>query len=260
MFNKLSYNGQVDNRLLGSNVQFVSLFALYIVFLFSTAAHAALLVVTELSPPHQIVEGNEVKGLSTALVKLILKEAELDAEIQMLPWARAHHLAMAQRNTLIYSIARTPEREEQFVWIGPVAIFRLGLVTTSKNKNLALANLAELKNHTIAVQRGDVAAQYLSQKGIAVIETSDIHKSYELLLKNKVDFVVDDPLLLDDMSTLLNVPKDHFHYAFPIEELHVEGFLAANKRMPPEQLQALQNAFKKVARTKQDKSLIADSN
>jgi len=80
-----------------------------------------LRVVTEDYPPYSYLEAGRVTGYSTAVVRAVLAEAGLEAEIQLIPWARAYDLALHDEQVLIYSIARTPAREHKFRWIGQVA-------------------------------------------------------------------------------------------------------------------------------------------
>src|SRR5690606_13549359 len=89
---------------------------------------AQIQVVTEVSPPHQTLEQGKVKGVSTELVQAILNEANIPAEIAIYPWARAYHIAVNQPDTLIYTMARTPEREHKFHWIGPVASYNFSFI------------------------------------------------------------------------------------------------------------------------------------
>jgi polar amino acid transport system substrate-binding protein len=48
------------------------------------------------------------QGLCTELVQAVLRELQISAPIEFLPWARAYDVAQHSGNVLIYSIARTP--------------------------------------------------------------------------------------------------------------------------------------------------------
>ncbi|MBU2280226.1 MAG: transporter substrate-binding domain-containing protein, partial [Gammaproteobacteria bacterium] len=82
-----------------------------------------LRVVLEVSPPHQTYENGKVAGLTTAVVEQMLQQAGLTPQYEVYPWARAFRLAAGTPNVMIYNIARTPEREAQFEWIGKVASY-----------------------------------------------------------------------------------------------------------------------------------------
>ncbi|MEJ6472891.1 substrate-binding periplasmic protein [Pseudoalteromonas piscicida] len=217
--------------------------------LWSPSTKAKLQVVTELSPPNQTIENHQVSGSSTDLVKAILKLAELEAEFAIYPWARAYKLAEHGNNTLIYSMARTPEREQRFHWIGPVAVFHLGFVTNNYREDIKVRSLEDAKKYKIAVQRGDIAAGTLKALGFNFIQTSDIEKSYELLVANRVDLVIDDPRYLTAMAAELNLPSDHFVFLYDVKQLSVEGYLATNNQLPLAIVEKLRKAFETVSKT-----------
>lgn len=78
-------------------------------------------VVTENLAPYNMVEGGQITGLSTEIVKAVLNNVGVSPRIEVLPWARAYDLALHSDSVLIYSIARTPQREHLFKWVGAIA-------------------------------------------------------------------------------------------------------------------------------------------
>ncbi len=222
----------------------------------SQSSYAQLQVFTELSPPNQTLQNNQVAGTSTALVRQILQRANLTGEFIMYPWARAYNSTLKQPNGLIYSMAKTPEREDLFHWIGAVAVFHLGFVSNRYRSDIQIKSLADAKQYKIAVQRGDVAAGTLKALGFNFIETSDIQKSYELLVANRVDLVIDDPRYVTSMAEALNLPDDHFAFIYDIEQLTVKGYLAANKQLPEAVIVELRKAFEQVATSAEYKKVL----
>ena len=77
-------------------------------------------VLTEDTFPIQYLENGKILGPSTELVRSVLNEANIPYSIEILPWARAYNVALTQPNTMIYSLARTEQREDLFQWIGSV--------------------------------------------------------------------------------------------------------------------------------------------
>jgi polar amino acid transport system substrate-binding protein len=62
-------------------------------------------------------EGYNEEGISYELVKSILKHSGIKKfEIRWYPWARAYRIAQKEKNTAIFSILRSKEREELFDW------------------------------------------------------------------------------------------------------------------------------------------------
>ena len=219
-------------------------------------AQPNLTVVTELSPPNQMLINNQVTGYSTELVKMIISEAQLNASISMYPWARAYKMASHNSNTLIYSMARTTEREALFHWIGPVAQFKMGFVKLTERSDINFNDTEQAKQYKIAVQRHDLASQVLVKRGFEVLLTTDIQKSYQLLLARKVDMVVDDANYIAAMSEQLAINANTLTFVHAIEGLTVAGYLAANINTDEEAVKALQQAFLKVKNTEKYHQLI----
>ncbi|WP_404343409.1 substrate-binding periplasmic protein [Pseudoalteromonas mariniglutinosa] len=213
---------------------------------FSASTMVPINVVTELSPPNQTLINNQVAGHSTELVKAIFKQANLTANIALYPWARAFDMATKKPNTFIYSMARTPAREDDFHWIGAIAYFQLGFVKLAHRTDIRIDNTDDAKQYKIAVQRNDLAALKFTDRGYGLVFTTDISKSYQLLLAGKVDLVIDDPMYIDAMAEQLALDSDTFVFVRGIEELAVEGYLAANINTRPEYLRALHAAFKQI--------------
>jgi polar amino acid transport system substrate-binding protein len=150
---------------------------------------------------------------------------------------------------LIYSIAKTPAREDSFHWIGPVAVFHLGFVTNRYREDIKIQSLEDARQYKIAVQRGDIAEGTLKALGFNFVQTSDIEKSYELLVTNRVDLVIDDPRYIKTMASELNLPADHFTFLYDVEALSVKGYLATNNQLPLAIVERLRSAFTKISKT-----------
>ena len=85
------------------------------------AEACGLRVLTEDLPPYQVVKNHQVVAGSAYLqVEDILRSAGLPCRTEVLPWARSFELARSQPNTLIYSLARLPARENLFIWLAPL--------------------------------------------------------------------------------------------------------------------------------------------
>ncbi|NRQ43868.1 transporter substrate-binding domain-containing protein [Rheinheimera sp. YQF-2] len=219
----------------------------------SVAANASLRVVTELSPPHQTLVAGEIAGLSTDLVRATLAKAGVTAQIEVYPWARSFRIAQSRPDVLIYNMARTAEREAQFHWIGTVAAYQLGFVALSHRDDIRIKALSDAVGYTIAVQRDDLAANFLMQNGFStgkqLVLAADITESWQLLLNGKVDLVVDDAVALTAMAETLSLPRRYLRFVYAIPELAQHTWLAASLETSPELVKRLQQAHSEVATT-----------
>ena len=88
-------------------------------------------LVTEVFPPYQQQSGDELHGWSVDIVRQIMQAAELPYQIDVMPWARAYKTAHSIPDTLIFSLLRTEERENEFAWVAPLCPMRISFYTSS---------------------------------------------------------------------------------------------------------------------------------
>lgn len=153
------------------------------------SADQPIRIVTEELPPYSMTIDGKLGGMATEVVQAILEEIGEQTSIQSMPWARAYDIALNGRNVLIYSIARTAEREELFHWIAPIAPGHWFLY--SSKPNLHLRNLDEARQYQIATVKGDAGEQYLLDHGFEIgknLQSSNHYSlNYEKLRMGRVD-------------------------------------------------------------------------
>jgi polar amino acid transport system substrate-binding protein len=179
--------------------------ALALVALVSLAATApaqespSVRIVTELLPPYNFEEAGVVKGASTAVVRAVLEQAGLRYTLEVLPWARALDTVLHERNTFIYSTARTVERERQLLWLGRICDRRLALFCSKDRGDLLGRSLKELPDATFAVIQHDASVDVLRKLGIPaarlhVMRDSPSPTAAAHVLERRSDFLVSNPL------------------------------------------------------------------
>ncbi|WP_374676196.1 substrate-binding periplasmic protein [Ideonella sp.] len=161
------------------------------------AATPALQVVTEELPPYNMTRDGRLTGMSTEVVQAVLKDAGIEAPFQSLPWARAYEMAQSGENVLIYSIARTPQREKLFKWVGAIAPTQWALYARA-DRGIVLHTLDDARGYQIATVNEDVGEQYLVQKGFVIgrqLQSSNRYEfNHEKLLLGRVDLWISNEL------------------------------------------------------------------
>jgi len=155
--------------------------------------HVDLHVVTEHWPPY-IIQAEQPEGIVTTKVKQILDHTDLSYEISLYDWAKSYYLAKSQPNTLIYSIYRSPDREEHFHWFCPIheptPIYAFKLA----NNKADIETLESLKQHRIGVMRGDNSHEYFLNKGflngVNLYVSSSEKANIAKLLSGELDVVI----------------------------------------------------------------------
>ncbi|MFT7776283.1 substrate-binding periplasmic protein [Roseateles sp.] len=130
------------------------------------AADDFLLGLTENLPPLNYLDGGEPQGFSVELLRMMATAAGIGIELQVLPWLRAVQAAEASPNSVLFSLTRTPEREAQFQWVGPIAQRRILLYKLASRTDLSLAQLGDLGSARIGVVRDSAADRQLQASGL----------------------------------------------------------------------------------------------
>ncbi len=126
-----------------------------------------LQIVTEEFPPYNYTKNDQVTGMSTEVVLAVLAAMNLSAEIKVYPWARAYAMALNKKDILIFSMARSPKRENLFQWAGPVAPVQSCLFALKTRPDIQFNNLEEAQKYHIITQLKGRTAQALMQKGFS---------------------------------------------------------------------------------------------
>ena len=153
-----------------------------------------LYFVTESLPPYQIVVDNQLfGGTSYELVVNALKAANMDAAIDVYPWARAFHLAKTKANTVIFSMARTEEREKDFIWLYKLKPLVYKFYFSANRDYREQFNVTQVNDYVAATVRGSYEFSSLNSFGFKqnknLIITKDYDSMWALLDQGTVDMV-----------------------------------------------------------------------
>ena len=167
-------------------------------------------VVTEHLPPYQIAEnGRLVDGSSYLIMKEVLKRANIKAINEVMPWARAYEVGLNRKNTIIYSITRSPEREYLFNWIGPVHQMEYSFFSSKKNQILNIETTKDALNYRAVAVRNSFEANSLKSIGFIegknLILVVDYFTEWQMLKVGRADITyANAPILeLSDMNSSL---------------------------------------------------------
>ena len=226
--------------------------AMLLCFSLSASAHAAepLRVVLEVSPPHQTLDNGKVGGLTTTVVEAMLQHAGLTPAYEVYPWARAFRIAATTPDVLIYNMARTPDREAQFEWIGIVNSYKFGFVKLRERKDIKVSQLADIKHYVIGAQRDDFSAEWLrdaaKQPPNKLELQPDVIETWRMLVNGKLDLMIDDPQAIDDMLVKYNLARSDVEFVIFPRELEQQTWIALKKGSDPKLVQRLRAAYQQV--------------
>lgn len=207
-------------------------------------------VVLEVSPPHQTYDNGQVAGLSTAVVELMLAQAGLQPRYEVYPWARAFRLAASHPNILIYNMARTPEREGQFEWIGKVASYQFGLLKLTSRRDIKVQQLSDIHQYVVGAQRDDFAAdwlKYVAKQPVHRLQLQpDVVETWRLFAKGKLDLMIDDPNAIQTMLDQHQLASADVQFVLFVPELRLDSWIAIKKGSDPALVLRLRQAYAEI--------------
>jgi ABC-type amino acid transport substrate-binding protein len=107
----------------------------------------------------------ELTGYAVDLVQSILVEAGIKTDILSAPWQRILIESAMKRDVLVFSLARTAEREDQFHWITPITQNAYSIFS-KREGNSHVSSLNELPaGSRIAVLKGDFRQEIIKKAG-----------------------------------------------------------------------------------------------
>lgn len=226
------------------------------------AAPAAPQVVAVTEPTsYAYMEQGRLKGSSVAFVEQSLRRAGLEPyQMMLVPWARAYDMALKEPDVLIYLLARTPEREPLFEWVGELLRLRYNLYGLKGREDLQLHSMAEARHLRVAVVRDDVRHQRLKALGFTrLVVSSDIMETLRQLRRGQVDLVPMGARDLAENCKLMSIDCAQFRLLLPLPELDVSAYMAFSRGSAPAKVEALRKAYEALRREGQLQQLMGEA-
>ncbi|MFT5451618.1 MAG: polar amino acid transport system substrate-binding protein [Enterobacterales bacterium] len=208
------------------------------------------IVTEEIFPFSYINEiNNEIEGYCTNVVKAVMQEANLDYNITIYPWKRAFSQALNQKSTMIYSLGRTAEREDEFNWIGELIAVNYKLYGLNNNKDSFSTNLEDLKSQSIAVILNDLTSDLLKKKGFTnLVQTTNFAQSIKLLKRGRVQYLISSNLGIVNNINNGVFTENELVSIGDFKDLKASLYLAINRQSDLKLVQHLKDSFQNIVK------------
>lgn len=159
----------------------------------------------------------QLTGMSIEIVKEIQRRLGVADAIQVVPWARGLDKLDRDPNTMLLTMARTPEREALYQWVGPVVVVEYGLYAKSSS-TLQVRNLDDAKKvGLIGVYRNDIRDQTLTRFGFTNLDRAASNvSSFKKLMIGRIDLVADTRLGAERQAVALGYQASDVKLVFPL--------------------------------------------
>ncbi len=217
--------------------------------LLASPQQLSLTLYTEEFPPYSFLHQGKIRGINADILQEACTLAQLKCDMVSLPWLRAFERAQQDSQSGLFPTVRTPKRSALFQWVGPIASAKAYLYRLKSRPQISPQNLNEAKNFGIAVARGDVYEEYLTEqgfkRGVNLLDFATKSEPIPLFLQGKVDLIIGSELVLPDW--LAKYGKD-LRLVEPVLDISAIGnnFLALNKAVSPGLAHRLQQAINEL--------------
>lgn len=209
-----------------------------------------LQIYTEFNMPnnYQEEESGPVVGYATELVREVLDKSGIDYDIQLVPWARAMQAIDSSPNVMVYSMARTAEREDKYHWIGktlPLDFYLYGLRSQLENLPKTLEDAVDSR---IGVVRADVVELYLDSKQFTnLVYVRDMSLSFNMLKRDRIDLFPYTNLEAGLFAQRNGFDENDLIGVIKLDEISNDLFMVTSKTTSASILEKLRVAYKEVA-------------
>ncbi len=123
---------------------------------------------TEQFPPYNYQENGTLKGVAVDLIGEMTARMGTRLtpdQVHLVPWTEAYQTVLGSNKSVLLSMARLPEREQSFKWVGPVFTDRYVLFA-GYDKGIVVNGAADLNKYRIGVIADDAGVLQLEDAGV----------------------------------------------------------------------------------------------
>lgn len=148
-----------------------------------------LVLLTENFPPYNMAKNGKnfaqdenINGIAVDIVREMFKRAEVSYSLTLrFPWERIYKLALEKPGYGVFVMARLPDREKLFKWVGPIGPDDWIMLAKADSK-ISIESLEQARKYKIGAYKGDAIAETLAKQGlkpIVVLRDQDNAKKLE---------------------------------------------------------------------------------
>ncbi|MCG9697734.1 ABC transporter substrate-binding protein [Shewanella sp. Isolate11] len=208
-------------------------------------ANASLRILTEEWAPISFQDHGVPQGYGVKLVQQLAHQLDVDADIEVLPWARAYSIASSEPNVMLFPMSDNAERSRLFDFVGPIATATINIYAHADD-DVEIEDLSQLDElGSVGVYRGAIGQSMLTDAGVKHLTVASMPQhSAKQLLHKRIRFWCQADLavvsLLDDVSAGVEQIK-------PVYELaKIDLYLAFSKGTDPKVVRQWHNALQQL--------------
>lgn len=231
-------------------------------FSYSIIFSQEIIIYTETFPPYNYVENGKITGVSTEILKEVLKQAGIKYKITVYPWARAYYTALHKKNSMIYSIIKNEKRKKEFIFCGSLIKTQTAFIKLKSRKDIVIKKFDDFKKYKIGYLNRSAGEYYLKKHCFAnIYPTFNPGVNILELYFKRVDFIIFDIntfyfWITKKYNTTYKMNPSDFEFVYIIPELSTDLEFAFNKDTKPEIIKKCKIALKKIKKSEKYQKIL----
>ena len=174
-------------------------------------------VLTNLEPPFsEIDQRGRISGYAVELVNGILTEAGLRQQILAVPWQRILVESETKSDVLVFSLARTQEREDKFYWVSPITQNAYSVFAREQDEYSATINSLEQlpAASRVAVLAGDFREKIIVNAGLKAVTGPDWGTVLQQFVDGEAEYLFFSDGGVDILCKIIQSPCEGINRVF----------------------------------------------
>ena len=155
---------------------------------------ASLVLLTENFPPYNMAKNGKnfakeenIEGIAVDIVRETFQRAGISYNLTLrFPWERIYKLALEKPGYGVFVMARLPDREALFKWVGPIGPDDWVMLAKADSK-IQLADLDQARHYRIGAYKGDAIAETLEKQGLKPLVVLRDQDNAQKLMDGQID-------------------------------------------------------------------------
>lgn len=206
----------------------------------------SLVLLTENFPPYNMAKNGKnfakdenIEGIAADIVRETFKRAGISYNLTLrFPWERIYKLALEKPGYGVFVMARLPDREALFKWVGPLGPDDWVLLAKADSK-IQLADLEHARRYRVGAYKGDAIAETLEKQGLNPIVALRDQDNAQKLVDGQIDLWATGDPAGRYLARQVGVTQLRTVLRFNSAQL----YLALNKEVPDDMVARLQAAL-----------------
>lgn len=155
---------------------------------------ASLVLLTENFPPYNMAKNGKnfakdenIEGIAVDIVRETFQRAGISYNLTLrFPWERIYKLALEKPGYGVFVMARLPDREALFKWVGPIGPDDWVLLAKA-DSTIQLNELEHARRYKIGAYKGDAIAETLGKQGLNPVVALRDQDNAQKLMDGQID-------------------------------------------------------------------------